>query len=112
MCLDVSVPLNELTIKQTRELNLIAGVSITEENAEDVASRIGAMPREELHGIVRSTACGNHQLHATANKLHIPLIAGKLIGNGRLELRHWFREKCISETTHRYGNLLPRFRDR
>ncbi len=110
--LDVSVPLNELTIKQTRELNLIAGVSITEENAEDVASRIGAMPREELHGIVRSTACGNHQLHTTANKLHIPLIAGKLIGNGRLELRHWFREKCISETTHRYGNLLPRFRDR
>ena len=61
--------------------------------------------------IIRCACQAELALHETANRYHLSVINGKLIENGRLELRHWFREKCVSETTHRYGNLLPRFRE-
>ncbi len=33
------------------------------------------------------------------------LISEPVLANGRLELRHYFREQSISQTTHRYGNV-------
>ena len=31
-----------------------------------------------------------------------------VLANGRLELLNWFHEQAISETIHRYGNIVPR----
>lgn len=43
-----------------------------------------------------------------ANDAAIQLIDWKVIGNGRVELLHYMREQSISETTHRYGNIIPK----
>lgn len=37
---------------------------------------------------------------------HTPLINAPIVSNGRLELRHYLLEQAISQTVHRYGNLL------
>ncbi|MAU13339.1 MAG: proline dehydrogenase [Anaerolineaceae bacterium] len=41
-----------------------------------------------------------------AIEAHVPLIEAPVVSNGRIELRHYLLEQAISETTHRYGNLL------
>jgi RHH-type proline utilization regulon transcriptional repressor/proline dehydrogenase/delta 1-pyrroline-5-carboxylate dehydrogenase len=37
---------------------------------------------------------------------HVPLITAPVVSAGRLELRHYLMEQAISQTTHRYGNIL------
>jgi RHH-type transcriptional regulator, proline utilization regulon repressor / proline dehydrogenase / delta 1-pyrroline-5-carboxylate dehydrogenase len=37
---------------------------------------------------------------------HVPLITAPVSSNGRLELRHYLMEQAVSQTTHRYGNIL------
>ncbi len=38
----------------------------------------------------------------------LQLIDWKVLSNGRIELLHYHREQSISETTHRYGNIIPK----
>jgi RHH-type proline utilization regulon transcriptional repressor/proline dehydrogenase/delta 1-pyrroline-5-carboxylate dehydrogenase len=33
------------------------------------------------------------------------------LANGRLELLQYLREQAVSETTHRYGNVIPKAKD-
>jgi len=47
------------------------------------------------------------ELRRTANEAALQLIDWKVLANGRLELLHYVREQSISETTHRYGNIIP-----
>ena len=45
-----------------------------------------------------------HAAHAAGlNWIDAPLAA-----NGRLELTRWLREQAVSETRHRYGNVMPK----
>ncbi len=41
-----------------------------------------------------------------ANAAHVPIIDAAVVSNGRLELRHYFKEQAVTQTTHRYGNIL------
>jgi len=109
--LDVSVPNNSLTKDQVHSLIQHKTIRVYQESTEELSSRIESMKAYERPLIIRYAGQTNLSLHQTANRYHLCIINGKVIENGRLELRHWFREKCISETTHRYGNLLPRFRE-
>lgn len=47
-------------------------------------------------------------IRKAANKGRIQLIDWAVISNGRIELLHYLREQAISETTHRYGNIIPK----
>lgn len=43
-----------------------------------------------------------------ANRRNIHLIDDPVTASGRIELRHYLREQAVSETTHRFGNLVRR----
>ena len=43
-----------------------------------------------------------------AHESHVPVITAPVTGNGRLELRYYFREQAMTETQHRYGNIVPK----
>ncbi len=42
-----------------------------------------------------------------AAEVHVRLVDDPVVSNGRLELRHYLREQAVTQTTHRYGNILP-----
>jgi RHH-type proline utilization regulon transcriptional repressor/proline dehydrogenase/delta 1-pyrroline-5-carboxylate dehydrogenase len=37
---------------------------------------------------------------------NIPVLSSPVLANGRLELLNHLREQSISETVHRYGNIV------
>jgi RHH-type proline utilization regulon transcriptional repressor/proline dehydrogenase/delta 1-pyrroline-5-carboxylate dehydrogenase len=43
-----------------------------------------------------------------AQARHVPVIRDPVTRNGRLELRYYLREQSVSETLHRYGNIMPK----
>lgn len=47
-------------------------------------------------------------LRSAANEAGLPVISRTPLANGRLELMDFLREQSISETTHRYGNIIPK----
>lgn len=68
---------------------------------------IGRMPEaiqgvRFLRGTDVSEALANAARACDAEVLDRPVFA-----NGRLELLGYFREQSVSETVHRYGNLIP-----
>ncbi|MGJ8655375.1 MAG: proline dehydrogenase family protein [Akkermansiaceae bacterium] len=50
-------------------------------------------------------------LRRAANDARIQVIGWEAISNGRIELLHYLREQSVSETTHRYGNIIPKPED-
>ena len=108
---DLSIPNNSLSKDQVNCLIQHKTIRVFQEPTEALESRIDSMRDSCRPLIIRYEAQTGPSLHQTANRYHLCVINGKVIENGRLELRHWFREKCVSETTHRYGNLLARFRE-
>ncbi len=47
------------------------------------------------------------ELKIKAVELELKVIDRAVLANGRIELLDFFREQSISETTHRYGNIVP-----
>ena len=43
-----------------------------------------------------------------AHAAHVPVLCDPVTRNGRLELRHYLREQTLTETLHRYGNIMPK----
>jgi RHH-type proline utilization regulon transcriptional repressor/proline dehydrogenase/delta 1-pyrroline-5-carboxylate dehydrogenase len=41
-----------------------------------------------------------------ANAAGVAVIDAPPLANGRLELRYYLREQAVSQTVHRYGNLM------
>ena len=50
----------------------------------------------------------SEQLLKAAHQHHVPVVQEPLSADGRLELRLYLREQAISETNHRYGNLIDK----
>jgi RHH-type proline utilization regulon transcriptional repressor/proline dehydrogenase/delta 1-pyrroline-5-carboxylate dehydrogenase len=91
-------------------LGAVEGITARIENSDQFSGRMSEVQIRNAPGIIRTSAVAALEIHEIANRLHVPLVSGEILANGRLELRHWFREQCVSETTHRYGNIMPRFR--
>ncbi len=47
-------------------------------------------------------------LQRLANDLDLQVIDWPVLANGRVELLHYLKEQSVTETRHRYGNLLVR----
>ena len=43
-----------------------------------------------------------------AHAAHVPVLRDPVTRNGRLELRYYLREQAVTETMHRYGNIMPK----
>lgn len=62
---------------------------------------------EVIYSSLRAPGCSN-ELYRASNEASVQLIRWDVLANGRLELQHYFREQSISESTHRYGNIIPK----
>lgn len=78
----------------------LAGVIIMPESGRALAEKIGNYER------IRLLSPPSTLLLIAAHKAHVPIHAEPVTANGRLELRHYLREQSVTETRHRYGNLI------
>jgi len=62
------------------------------------------------YGILRVLSPSD-PLQRAANNVALQTITAKPLANGRLELLQYLREQAVSETTHRYGNVIPKAND-
>ena len=44
----------------------------------------------------------------TAIEAHVMIADAPVVSNGRLELRHYLQEQSVTQTTHRYGNIVAK----
>jgi RHH-type proline utilization regulon transcriptional repressor/proline dehydrogenase/delta 1-pyrroline-5-carboxylate dehydrogenase len=74
---------------------------------EDEASLIARLAASDT-GYERLRALGplSSELRRSANAAGINVVDVAVVANGRLELRYYLREQCVSQTVHRYGNIL------
>ena len=72
------------------------------ESAEAFAARLAELNVER----VRLLGTVHPAIRDGANNLGIHVASDPVTAEGRIELLHYLREQAISETTHRYGNLL------
>jgi RHH-type proline utilization regulon transcriptional repressor/proline dehydrogenase/delta 1-pyrroline-5-carboxylate dehydrogenase len=74
---------------------------------EDVSARIARLANGP-HAVerLRLLAPPSMSLRQAANRAGINVIDVPVLANGRLELRHYLREQAVSQTVHRYGNLM------
>ena len=44
------------------------------------------------------------------NAAGVSVVDVPVLANGRLELRYYLREQALSQTVHRYGNIMKTYR--
>lgn len=79
-------------------------VRLVEESEDALIERLEAIsPAPEL---VRYPGAVPLAVHELANRWHVPVVDDPVMTLGRLEMRFYFREQSVTETVHRYGNLI------
>ncbi|MEZ4709698.1 MAG: bifunctional proline dehydrogenase/L-glutamate gamma-semialdehyde dehydrogenase [Caldilineaceae bacterium] len=74
--------------------------TIVQESESALASRVHHFER------LRHLGTPSRELLTAAHVAHVPVIRAPVTSSGRLELRHYLREQAVSETRHRYGNVI------
>ena len=70
-------------------------------------SELCARLRSEGSGFERiRTVNPSENLRQAAHEGEIEIIDWPILANGRIELLHYLREQAVSETRHRYGNIM------
>lgn len=77
----------------------------TEESDAEFIKRLPSL--EDKVQVLRTSSMFN-ELSELAYKCDMTIINRPVLANGRLELLPFFREQSISETLHRYGNIIPK----
>jgi RHH-type proline utilization regulon transcriptional repressor/proline dehydrogenase/delta 1-pyrroline-5-carboxylate dehydrogenase len=72
------------------------------ETEETLAQHIGDYER------LRHLGEPSEVLWRAAHAAHVPIVRDPVTRNGRLELRYYLREQAVTETLHRYGNIMPK----
>lgn len=94
----------EVSLDQPRPFLAAAGITPVIEDAAAFEKRLLArkLPWQGLRAPGASPA-----LKAAAIEAGLRLVDAPVVHNGRLELLWLLREQSVSETLHRYGNVLP-----
>ena len=72
------------------------------ETEETLAQHVGDYER------LRHLGEPSSDLLRAAHAHHVPVLRNSVTRKGRLELRHYLREQVLTETLHRYGNIMPK----
>ncbi|MCB9156565.1 MAG: proline dehydrogenase family protein [Caldilineaceae bacterium] len=100
------VPLSiSLPVGQEIPAGLSGGATITtivQESESELAQRVHTFER------LRHLGAPTDELLTAAHAAHVPVIHEPVTTSGRLELRYYLREQAVSETRHRYGNVIKR----
>jgi len=83
------------------------GVTVAVEDDAALWGRVAAGKGYEKRLRVLQPAAA--ALHSAALAAHVMLIDAPPLPNGRLELRHYLHEQAVSQTIHRYGNIVPEY---
>lgn len=98
------VPL-DLSLDRSRPwLRALSEVTSWTESDEAIERRIASGTTG--YGLLRAPGAPA-SLKSAAIQAGIRLVDAPVVSNGRLELLPFFREQAISETLHRYGNVVP-----
>ncbi|MBX3012013.1 MAG: proline dehydrogenase family protein [Caldilineaceae bacterium] len=73
---------------------------------EDEAGLAGRLTTTLAYDRLRVLGPLTHELRRAAHTAGVAMIDAPVLANGRLELRWYLREQALSQTMHRYGNLL------
>jgi RHH-type proline utilization regulon transcriptional repressor/proline dehydrogenase/delta 1-pyrroline-5-carboxylate dehydrogenase len=80
-----------------------------------VEDEVSLLTRLEARDVVydRLRALGplSIPLRRVLNAAGINVVDVPILANGRLELRYYLREQALSQTVHRYGNILRTYRE-
>jgi RHH-type proline utilization regulon transcriptional repressor/proline dehydrogenase/delta 1-pyrroline-5-carboxylate dehydrogenase len=95
----------EVSLDQTRPFLAAAGITPVIEDDATVIKRLLAEKRP-WQGLRAPGA--PPALKAAAIEAGLRLVDAPVVWNGRIELLWLLREQSVSETLHRYGNVLPR----
>lgn len=91
-----------------RWLDRVDNVSLVEEGESNLISllQVSPPPMDRLRALPPLKTA----LRQALNEGGISVVEGPVLANGRLELRHYLREQAVSQTVHRYGNVLAKWR--
>lgn len=97
----------EAHVKRVRHAAFVCGTELIESHQADepdetFAARIGSL------GVERIRVLGpvSEQIRRAANDAWVTLLDGAVTRSGRVELPAYLREQAVSETLHRFGNLI------
>lgn len=79
-----------------------AGVEVTVESDSQLVQRLKKLE----NGTLRIFGAFDEQKFSPAEIGNIPIIEMDVLSNGRIELTNYLKEQAISETVHRYGNIV------
>ena len=78
------------------------GGKLSIESNEQLAKRLSKLKG----GTLRIIGDYDPECYAPAVIGNIPIVRPEVLANGRIELTNYLREQSISETVHRYGNII------
>ena len=99
----------ELTSQSQRAWFADLGLKVTIETDEECAKRFTERPR--VAELLRAPDA-SPVLKREANLAGMRVARGPVVWDGRWEMPAWYREQAVTETLHRYGNLLPKAQGR
>lgn len=94
----------DISVEQQNDLTKALPCPVIEESEEALIARLPACASN--YGVLRVLSPGS-ELQRAANDAFLQTITATPLANGRLELLACLREQSVSETTHRYGNIIP-----
>ncbi|MEP2775721.1 MAG: bifunctional proline dehydrogenase/L-glutamate gamma-semialdehyde dehydrogenase [Luteolibacter sp.] len=81
------------------------GIRVTVESEDELLGRFPTGPKTT--DLLRAPDASG-ELRKAANRAGIRVAAAPVVWNARLEWPAWLREQAISETLHRYGNIVAK----
>ena len=89
----------------------LADLSTVQVMVEDEASLIARLSAPEaVYDRLRALGPLSTALRRALNTAGISVVDVLVLANGRLELRYYLREQALSQTVHRYGNVMKTYR--
>jgi len=95
----------DVSLDKHNKLTKALPLKVIEESESDLIKRLPKCAKQ--YGILRVLSPGT-ALQRAANDAALQTITAAPLANGRLELLNYLREQSVSETTHRYGNVIPK----
>jgi|TARA_B110000881_G_scaffold221294_1_gene249945 RHH-type proline utilization regulon transcriptional repressor/proline dehydrogenase/delta 1-pyrroline-5-carboxylate dehydrogenase len=94
----------DISIEKQTNLTKTMPFPVAEESEKSLIQRLPECGSQ--YGILRVVS-PSHDLQRASNDAALQTITSVPLANGRLELLGYLREQSVSETTHRYGNVIP-----
>jgi RHH-type proline utilization regulon transcriptional repressor/proline dehydrogenase/delta 1-pyrroline-5-carboxylate dehydrogenase len=89
----------------------LADLSTVQVMVEDEASLIARLSAgDAVYDRLRALGPPSTALRRALNAAGISVVDVPVLANGRLELRYYLREQALSQTVHRYGNVMKTYR--